>query len=133
MAPEPTTLTLLEAVRSHLTAHHLPDDEMYSITLYPRGRPDYRVMVQLSEDGHRTSVARLLGWAATLSVGHLEVWRVPTGESVHLSVHGVLPGGITVRVFTDVPFTETTVGADLTPGASKTVSLTELYPGGESS
>ncbi|MFD1048154.1 hypothetical protein ACFQ1S_22730 [Kibdelosporangium lantanae] len=62
----------------------------------------------------------LLAWADTLTDISAEVWRVPDGGSVHLSVRGQLAGGIVVRVFDGVDH-----GAhlDLEPNQQRPVSL----------
>jgi hypothetical protein len=68
----------------------------------------------------------LLAWADTLTEVTAEAWRVPGGDSVHLSVLGQLPGGVSVRVYGGVPFTQHGIGGDLAPDASKTVPLAVL-------
>ncbi len=68
----------------------------------------------------------LLAWADTLTEVTIEAWRVPSGDTVHLSVIGRLPGGVSIRVYGGVPFTERGIGADLAPDASTTVPLAVL-------
>jgi hypothetical protein len=72
----------------------------------------------------------LLAWADTLTDVTAEAWRVPSGDCVHLSVIGQLPGGVSIRVHGGVPFTEHStehsIGGDLAPDASTTVPLAVL-------
>jgi hypothetical protein len=67
-----------------------------------------------------------LVWADTLTEVTAEAWRVPSGDCVHLSVLGQLPGGVSVRIYGGVAFTEHGIGADLVPGASMSVPLAVL-------
>ena len=67
-----------------------------------------------------------MAWADTLTEIILHAWRVPQGDSVHLSVTGLLPGGIAVQAYGGMQFTHRGPGADLTPGATTTLSLTAL-------
>jgi hypothetical protein len=69
----------------------------------------------------------LLAWADTLSEITAESWRVPSGDSIRLSVIGQLPTGITIRVYGGVPFTGHGIGADLAPGTHTTVPLAVLH------
>jgi hypothetical protein len=70
--------------------------------------------------------AGLLAWADTLAEVTTEVWRVPSGDCVHLSVIGQLPEGITIRVYGGVPFTERGIGTGLAPDTRTTVPLAAL-------
>jgi hypothetical protein len=70
--------------------------------------------------------AGLLAWADTLSGITAESWRVPSGDSIRLSVIGQLPIGITIRVYGGVPFTGHSIGADLASGTHTTVPLAAL-------
>ena len=68
----------------------------------------------------------LLGWADTLTGVTVEAWRVPNGDSVHLSVLAWLPGGASIQIYGSTPFTKHGIGADLAPDTSTTVPLTVL-------
>jgi hypothetical protein len=63
----------------------------------------------------------ILACADTLIETTAEAWRVPRGDSVHLAVTGRLSEGVLVQVYGSLPYTPHGIGADLTPGASKTV------------
>ena len=71
--------------------------------------------------------AGLLAWADTLSETSTETWRVPEGDSVHVSVTGQLPGGFTIRVFGGLRVTDCGVGTDLAPDAIATLPLATLH------
>jgi hypothetical protein len=68
----------------------------------------------------------LLAWAHTLAEVTAEAWRVPSGEDVHLSVIGRLPGGASIPVYAGVAFTEHGIGADLALDTSTTMPLATL-------
>jgi hypothetical protein len=82
--------------------------------------------VQLARREPPEIAGALLAWADTLAKVTAEAWRVPSGDCVHLSVIGQLSGGVSVRVHGGVPFTEHSIGGDLTPDASTTVPLALL-------
>ncbi|GAB3909104.1 hypothetical protein GCM10029964_110120 [Kibdelosporangium lantanae] len=113
-----TTTALLAAIHEHLATFDLP--EPWSVTAH--ADPGYGrdpLCVQL-RGGTLPAVALvLLAWADTLTDISAEVWRVPDGGSVHLSVRGQLAGGIVVRVFDGVDH-----GAhlDLEPNQQRPVS-----------
>ena len=71
---------------------------------------------------HLPEIVRgLLAWADTLTETTTEAWRVPRGDSLHLTVTGQLSEGIQVQVYGSLPFTPHGIGATLAPGSSKTV------------
>jgi hypothetical protein len=118
-----TVINLLEALRTHLNDFDLP--EPYSVhVIMARDRPE--VTVHLTTHHLPELATGLLAWADTLTEVTVEAWRVPQGDSVHLSVIGRLSGGVLVQVYGGMPFTEHGIGADLAPGASKTVSWAVL-------
>ncbi|MGH3889724.1 MAG: hypothetical protein ACRDSZ_24710 [Pseudonocardiaceae bacterium] len=82
--------------------------------------------VQLARRESPEIACALLAWAETLSEVTAEAWRVPSGDCLHLSVIGRLPGGASIRVYGGVVFTEHGIGADLAPDAGKTVPLAVL-------
>ncbi|MGH4008104.1 MAG: hypothetical protein ACRDTH_08100 [Pseudonocardiaceae bacterium] len=118
-----TTMDLLDSIRAHLAAFELPD--LWSVHVVASfSGPN--VDVQLGRRESPEIAGALLAWADTLTGVTAEAWRVPHGESVHLSVTGQLPGGISIRVFGGVPFIGRGLGGDLAPDASKTIPLAVL-------
>jgi len=118
-----TAVELLDSIRAHLVEFELPD--LYSVNL-TRSFSGPSVTAQLGCHTPPQIAAALLVWADTLTRVTVEAWRVPSGDCVHLSVIGRLPGGVLVRVYGGVPFTEHGIGADLTPDASTSVPLAVL-------
>lgn len=117
------TVDLLDAIRAHLTAFELP--QLYSVNVITAmGSP--RVSTQLAAHHSPEIAAGLLVWADTLTHVTTEAWRVPSGDSVHLSVIGRLAEGVTIRVYGGLPLTPHGIGADLTPDTSTTMPLAVL-------
>jgi len=113
-----TVVDRLDSLRAHLTAFELPD--LYSVTVVTAvGTPN--VSAQLACHHPPQIATGLLAWADTLTNVTIEAWRVPSGDSVHLSVIGRLADGVSIRVYGGVPFTVHGIGADLTPDSSTTV------------
>lgn len=118
-----TAMDLLDAFRSHFDQFELP--ELYSVHMITASdKPT--VTMQLAAHHPSQIATGLLAWADTLTSVTAEAWRVPSGDSVHLSVIGQLPKGVTVRVYSGVAFTQRGIGADLPPGGRKTVPLAAL-------
>jgi hypothetical protein len=118
-----TVVDRLDSLRAHLADFEVP--ELYSVTvLNAWGGLD--VSAQLACHHPPEIASGLLVWADTLTDVTIEAWRVPSGDTVHLSVIGRLPGGVSIRVYGGVPFTQRGIGADLAPDASTTVSLAVL-------
>ena len=118
-----TTTALLTAIRAHLTDFELP--ELYSITI-TKSLSGPSVTAQLACHTPPQIADALLAWADTLTNATIEAWRVPRGDTVHLSVIGLLSGSVSVAVYGGVDFTEHSIGKDLAPDASITVPLTVL-------
>lgn len=118
-----TAIDLLDAFRTHLTAFELP--ELYSVSVVT-ARGERNVSVHLACHHLPEIASGLLAWANTLTEATAEAWRVPSGDSVHLSVIGKLPEGTPVHVYSGVAFTEHGIGAGLAPGTRTTVPLTVL-------
>jgi hypothetical protein len=118
-----TTVALLEAIRTHLTDFELP--ELYSIHL-TKSLSGPNVTAQLACRTPPQIAEALLVWADTLTDPTLEAWRVPRGDTVHLSVTGHLSGGTSVAVYGGVDFTDHNIGKNLAPDAHTTVALTVL-------
>jgi hypothetical protein len=118
-----TATDLLDSIRAHLTAFELP--ALWSVNV-TRSVSGPNVSVQLACHEPPEIASGLLVWADTLIGVTAEAWRVPSGDTVHLSVTGQLPDGASIRVYGGVVFTEPGIGADLTPDASTTVALVAL-------
>jgi hypothetical protein len=118
-----TTVDLLDALCAHLADFELPT---ISSVHAAASISAPQVTVQLA--GHQPpQIARaLLAWADTLTGVTTEAWRVPHGDSVHLSVTGRLPGGACIRVYGGMPFTKRGLGTDLAPDATTTIPLAAL-------
>ncbi|MGH3774231.1 MAG: hypothetical protein ACRDRR_00610 [Pseudonocardiaceae bacterium] len=118
-----TVVDRLDTLRAHLAEFELP--ELYSVTVIAAcGGPS--VSAQLACHQPPEIASALLAWVDTLTEVTVEAWRVPYGDCVHLSVLGRLPGGVSVRVYGGVPFTQHGIGADLAPDANTTVPLAVL-------
>jgi len=115
-----TTTELLEALRAHLSDFALPQPASVTLTPCPHTEP---ATAQLARHTPAHPGSALLAWADTLTHVSAEAWRVPSGESVHLSVTGRLPGGMPIRIHTGMVFTEHGLGAGLAPGAATTPPL----------
>jgi FtsP/CotA-like multicopper oxidase with cupredoxin domain len=118
-----STIELLTALGAHLTAFELPTIASVHLSDYNSGPP---VTVQLSGRAPSAIAAGLLAWADTLTEITAQAWRVPQGDTVHLSVTGRLPGGTQVLVYGGLRVTDLSLGAGLEPGATTTVSLATL-------
>lgn len=118
-----TAADLLDSIRAHLADFALPD--LYSVNV-TQSFSGPSVTAQLACHTPPQTGSALLAWADTLAEVTAEAWRVPSGEDVHLSVIGRLPGGVSIRVYAGVGFTEYGIGAGLPPDASTTVALATL-------
>jgi hypothetical protein len=77
-----TIVDLLDALRVHLDQFKLP--ELYSVhVITASGEPT--VSAQLAAHHSPQIATGLLAWAHTLTDVTTEAWRVPGGDSVHLS------------------------------------------------
>jgi hypothetical protein len=117
------TVDLLAALGAHLAAFELPPIASVEVLTSPLGAP---ITVQLSCHGPATLAQGLLAWADTITEVTTHAWRVPRGDSLHLSVTGQLPGGVPVEVYGALPITTLSLGADLEPGATTTLTLATL-------
>jgi FtsP/CotA-like multicopper oxidase with cupredoxin domain len=118
-----TTLDALTAINTHLGDFELPP--IASVHVTP-GMPGPEVTVQLSCHEPSDLAPGLLAWADTLTQVTAEVWRVPRGDSVHLSVTGALPNGTSAQIYGALPYTESGLGRDLTPGGKTPITLGAL-------
>ena len=118
-----TTIALLDAIHAHLAEFELP--ELYSINI-TKSLSGPSMTAQLACHTLPQIADALLAWADTLTDTTIEAWRVPRGDTVHLSVIGQLSGGASVAVYGGMAFTGHSIGKDLAPDASTTVALTVL-------
>jgi hypothetical protein len=118
-----STLDLLNAVCVHLAAFELPAVTPVHVGTAPSAS---RVTVQLTCHEPPAIAQGLLAWADTLTDVTAQSWRVPRGDSVHLSVTGLLPGGASVLVYGGVRGTHRSLGTDLAPEATTTIPLPML-------
>ena len=119
-----TVIDRLDSLRAHLAAVELP--ELYSVTLL-NAWGGLNISAQLAAHHPPQIASGLLAWADTLTNVTIEAWRVPSGNTVHLSVIGRLPGDVSIRVYGGVPFIEHGLGAELAPDASTTVPPAVLH------
>jgi hypothetical protein len=118
-----STVDLLTVIGAHLAAFELPPIASIHIHASPPGPP---VTVQLHHRGPTALAQGLLAWADTLTDITTEAWRVPEGDSVHLSVTGLLAGGTAVQVYGGMRVTDRGLGADLASNATRTLPLATL-------
>ncbi|WIX82571.1 hypothetical protein QRX50_18260 [Amycolatopsis carbonis] len=110
-------MTFLDAIRDHLDLYQLPPVASLDVTAWSRP-----ITVQLDVDGLAEVAGALLVWANTLDDVTATLWRVPDGDSVHLSIIGRTPCGIPVRVYGGVPF-DARVFPDLPAGAKQSMPV----------
>ena len=118
-----TTVDLLNAIHTHLADFELPDMWLVQVAASQLGP---QVNVQLTDREAPEIAGALLAWADTLDAVTAESWRVPSGESVHLSVTGHLPNGVSIKVYGCLPFHDSGLGGDLEPNATTTIPLQTL-------
>ncbi len=119
-----TTIDLLIAIGAHLTEFELPVTASVHVAAAMSGP---QVTVQLSGRAPFALAEELLAWADTLTEVSAELWRLPQGDSVHLSVTGLLSGGAAVQVYGVMRVTDRGLGADLAPSATRTLPLATLH------
>ncbi len=119
-----TTVGLLDAICVHLTEFELP--AIFSLHV-AASIPAPHMTVQLACHQPPQIARALLAWTDTFTEVTAEAWRVPQGDSVHLSVTGRLPGGASIRVYGATrAITGRDIGTDLAPDATTTITLTAL-------
>jgi FtsP/CotA-like multicopper oxidase with cupredoxin domain len=114
---------LLAALGAHLTEFELPPIASVHVGTAPSA---LRLTVQLTCHQPPAIAQGLLAWADTLTDVAAQAWRVPRGDSVHLSVTGRLPCNASVLVYGGVWGTHRDLGADLAPEATTTIPLSML-------
>jgi len=118
-----STVDQLNAVCVHLTAFELPAIASVHVSAAPSAP---RVTVQLASHEPAAIAQGLLAWADTLTEVTAGAWRIPPGDSVHLLVTGLLPGGASVLGYGGPWGTHHGLGADLPPDATTTIPLPTL-------
>ena len=118
-----TAVDLLAAISTHLAESELPPIASVHV-IAAMTAP--QVTVQLACHDLGDTARQLLAWADTLSEVAAEAWRVPQGDSVHLSVTGLLSRAAPVLVYSGLPVTDCGLAADLAPGATTPIPLTIL-------
>ena len=118
-----TTADLLAAISAHLAEFELPATASVHLA---QGMTGPEVTVQLSCHTPSEIAQGLLAWADTLTEVSAATWRVPRGDSVHLSVTGRLPGGAAALVYGALAASQCPLGRDLASGATATIPLAAL-------
>ena len=95
-----TAMDLLDCLRTHLAAFELPDLCSVHASLH-----EPHITAQLRTQDPPQLATALLAWADTLTQPTAAAWRVPHGHSVHLSITGQLPSGVSVYVYGGMRFT----------------------------
>lgn len=116
-------ITYLSTLQAHLARHRgLAGPFNVSIDV---DTVRANVVVQLDSNHRLTAVAGgLLAWADSLTEVTAEAWRPRSGDTVHLSVSGVI-GGVSVRAYDATPLDETVFG-DLAAGERRLITLGQL-------
>jgi hypothetical protein len=117
------TVDLLAALCAHLTEFELPAVASVHVAASISAP---QVTVQLTCHQPSAIAQGLLAWADTLTEVTAQAWRVPRGDSVHLSVTGLLPCGASVLVYGGMEATHHGLGTDLAPDATTTIPLPML-------
>ncbi|HEY6421892.1 MAG TPA: hypothetical protein VIY28_01325 [Pseudonocardiaceae bacterium] len=112
---------LLAALCAHLADFELPAIASIHVSL---SAP--QVTVQLTHHQPSVIAQGLLAWADTLTQVTAQAWRVPQGDSVHLSVTGLLASGASVLVYGGLWAQYSGLGTDLAPDATTTIPLAAL-------
>lgn len=118
-----TTVDLLAAVCAHLAEFELP---AIASVHAAASLSAPQVTVQLACHDPSAIAQALLAWADTLTEVTAQAWRVPQGDSVHLSVTGLLPGGASILVYGGLWATHRGLGADLAANTTTTIPLPTL-------
>jgi hypothetical protein len=118
-----STVDVLAELCAHLVEFELPGITSVHVA---DCMPAPEVTVQLSCREPSAIAAGLLAWADTFAQTTAQAWRVPRGDSVHVSVTGLLPSGASVRVYRGLQSTDCCLGTRLKPDTTTTVSLATL-------
>jgi hypothetical protein len=123
-----TTVDLLTVIAAHLAEFELPATASVHATQAIRGS---QVTVQLSCRTPSAIAEGLLAWVDTLTEVSAEAWRITSGDSVHLSVTGRLPGGIPVLIYGRLAAPHGALGPDLAPDTIPLAALRHTATEGE--
>jgi hypothetical protein len=113
-------LEVFAVLRDHLARYVLP--ELASVDVQQHLVDGMSVTVQLAGFDVAEVAQGLLGWADTLTEVTGELWRA-SATSVHVYVHGQLPGNVPVKVFSGVPYDSGLFGADFEKGHRRIIAL----------
>ena len=91
-----TTIDSLHAIHTHLGEFELPPIASIHINTSTSAP---QISVQLACQEPPAIAVALLAWADTITDVTAHAWRVPHGDSVQLSVTGLLPYGVSVEVY----------------------------------
>jgi hypothetical protein len=120
MSTEPSTLSLLDSLREHLSAFELPEPITLDVDRFPLKHWEH-ICIHLGIRELSALASALLTWADTLTDVRAASWRPPAADSVHISVHGRLADGTTIRVYSGVSFDSDQFS--LEPGAKCELTL----------
>jgi hypothetical protein len=115
---------LLGSIREHLTACPLAFP-LVSVRAGCDMTHGDHVTVHLAAGRLADLADALLGWAGTLTGITVTAWRPPHGQTVHLTLTGLLHDSTRVIVFGGVVYTDTIFG-DLQPEGRQGVALSIL-------
>jgi hypothetical protein len=110
-------MTYLDSIRDHLDLYALPP--LAAVDVSTGYRP---VVVQLEALDLPGVASGLLAWADTLDQVEVQLWRVPGGDSVHLSITGRIACGIPVYVYGGMDFSDR-VFPDLPAGSHQEMQV----------
>ncbi|HET9140546.1 hypothetical protein [Actinophytocola sp.] len=116
-----TLIRLLGAIRDHLAVAE-PAGEIVSIQAEISYLDGDSITVHLRGGTLAELAGDLLGWAYTLGLPTVTVWRVPDGGRVHLTVCGRLVDEA-VEIYGGVTYDPDVFGVDLQPGGQHGVAL----------
>jgi hypothetical protein len=120
MNTTPSTLALLDGLREHFSTFDLPEPATLDVDRFPLVQWEH-ICIQLNTRELGALSAALLTWAETLTDVRATAWRPPAADSVHISVHGRLTDGTTIRVYSGVSFDNDRFS--LKPGAKCDLTL----------
>ena len=117
-----TVDSLIGQFRAHLLGRALPAPAYVELDVTGR-----RLAVQV-DHGTNTSqrLASLLLWAHTLDEVTVGWWRT-TADSLHITVDGRTTGGLPMRLYMGVPFTDAAGLVRLAPDEHDIASLDEVF------
>ena len=120
-----TLVRAAETLAAHVADYQLPEMALLGV-LTEGGRWEVRAQVQPHTLGG--IAAELVIWAQTLSTLAIQVWRVPDGHRVQLSIASSLTGPageVRLTVYGGCPHDPALV-VDLAPGGKRTATLQQL-------